>query len=519
MLSEYHTAPVSFEINRAVHRGYRKLSGDGNMRNTLLLPGLFFLLFLVPGPALIGADAVQPQPEQADEAEVTTILDITAFEKKDEFNEFNLEEFINLDIDVTLHGDLWFYQVWENNPRFRDGHAAFLETIARVGLDISYDETFAAQVRAVGTDVHKRPENWTAPRRTDWATRADLANISLSGDLGGLGSTLTVGLQELSYGDGLLIHDGFSEKRAFWSTPIRSFPAVRWSANLNRESTLDLFTAIVHDDYLSHEAFLGSRVLIEGGGQVTGANLNVLSADAGEIDVGLFYKDDNVDRDDNAGLDTSSNTWALSLRDSIRPLFDFLPKFMRRVTVTGEIVKQWGHTKVVENTITSDRHSRSAWGGQLSARYDFSEADSSPYVQARWAQFQGDSRSSSAVESFDPFFSGYGEWGSQWRTGDISGLFLPNSNKRALTLEFGMVPVERTKLRILIHDISLDSKMRFSGSPQWSNEINVIFEHNPCDYAFIGLMLAAAEPGGAAETYYMDDKTQTQIALWAGLHF
>jgi len=491
------------------------------MRNILLLPAFLILFFFVPGPTLPGADATPPQPEQTDKADVTTILDITAYEEEeDEFNEFNLEEFINLDIDVTLHGDLWLYQVWENDPGFRNGNAAFLETIARVGVDVRYGESLAAQVRVVGTDVHKRPENWTAPRRTDWATRADLANVSLTCDLGGLNSTLSVGLQELCFGDGLLIYDGYSEKRAFWSTPIRSFPAVRWTARLSRDTTLDLFTAIVHDDYLSHEAFLGSRVLIEGGGQVTGANLNVLSQDFGEIDAGLFYKDDDVDRDDNAGLDTSSNTWALSLRDSIRPLlFDFMPDAMRRITLTGEVVKQWGRTKVVENTITNDRHTRDAWGGQISARFDFSEADDSPYVQARWSQFQGDARSTSAVESFDPFFSGYGEWGSLWRTGDISGLFFPNSNKRAVTLEFCMVPVERTKLRVLFHDISLDQKMSFSGSPQWSNEIDVIFEHKPCDYAFIGLMLAAAEPGGAAESYYQDDETQTQVAVWAGLHF
>jgi hypothetical protein len=477
-------------------------------------------MLILPGPALMGADTTPAQPEQLDEDDVTTLLDITASEDEDAFNEFNLKDFINLDIDVTLHAGLWFYQVWENNPNFRDDHASFLETVARVGADLQYGDGFAAKLRVVGTDVHNRPENWTAPRRTDWATRADLASVSFTGATRDLRSTITVGLQEMSFGDGLLIHDGYTEKRAFWSTPIRSFPAIRWKTQFSDTYTVDLFTAVVHDDYLSHEAFLGSGVLIEGGGQVTGANLNILSDDLGDIDVGLFYKDDQVDGDDNAGLDPSSNTWALSFRDSIRPLFfDSMPDFLRRITLTGEIVKQWGRTKVVENTVTNDRHNRDAWGGQISARYDFTDAKSSPYVEARWAQFQGDSRSSSSVESFDPFFSGYGEWGDLWRTGDISGLFYPNTNKRALTLEFGMTPVERTKVRVVYHDISLDQKMRFSSSPQWSNEIDVIFEHEPVKYARLGVMVAAAAPGGAAEDFYNDDKTQTQIAVWAGLHF
>jgi hypothetical protein len=465
------------------------------MRNFLVIPVLLLCSFLVAtGTAVCsdGADGPVAPQEQPD------------------FNEFNLKDYVGIDIDVELHASMVVSSVWVNNPGYSSGNAMFVENVVGVGAEFWYGEHLKAEFRVVGSDVHRRPRDWTNPQRTDWGTRTDIAYVQLSAE--SLGN-LTVGYQEICYGDGLLISDGFADKRAVWSNRIRSFPAVRWQKEILRGFTLDLFTAIVHDNYLNYEAWLGDRVRTEGGGNVSGANLKILDEETfGEIDVGLFFKEDKIEDDDPLNRDPNSDTWALSLRDSVT-WEDF--------TFTGEIVKQWGRTKVVGSTLTNDRHPRSALGGHATVQYDIPEVSFEPYVRARWAQFQGDSPSSSTVEAFDPFFSGNQTWGT-WYMGDMSSYFYPNSNKRVIMVEGGLVPVEKTRIRLIYYDISFDQKMRnLSGSPQWSNEINLIFDYKLCDKSnsFVGLLLGATTPGGAAEAYFGDDRTQKEVAVWAGFSF
>jgi len=509
------------------------------MRQILLLLVLFTLVISIPVQGFPAEYANSPDQEMNEESrdEATTLdivvpedflfgdeklevtqLDITAEGPEPAFNEFNLDDFIGVNIDMTVHGDLWLFTLWNDNPRFIDDYSGFTEVVARVGADFAYGSNFKASFRIVGTDVHNNPEERTMARRTDWGTIIDLANISFSGDMGSIRPTMTIGWQELSFGDGLLIYDGFSEKRAVWSSPIRSFPAVRWTLEIGESYTVDIFSAMVHENFLNYETYMGDPTnpqRVEGGGQVSGVNVNILSDLLGEVDAGIFYKDDDAQKDNPGRLDPNSNTYAVSLRDEV---------FINPITITGEIVKQWGRTKVVENALDTDRHSRSALGGQISAEYAFTKEDDSPYVKARWAQFQGDRHASSTVEAFDPFFSGSRRWG-EWYLGDMTSFFYPNTNKRTIALEFGMTPIDRTQLTLILYDISLDEKYNYSGSPQWSNEANLIFEYMPCDWGFVGILLGVAKPEGAAKKFHeistgeRANETQTEVALWAGFSF
>jgi len=506
------------------------------MKKSVFIQGLFLLFLLLPAGGLFAADKDQAPGKEVEKEKgetPVTSLDIT-WERPapPAFNEFNLEKFTGLDVDMTLHGDLFISGIWNNNLHFNnDEKAGFAETYARVGADFAYGDNLSASFRVVAADATSRAEKWTMPERNDWGIRPDIANISLHGALWDLDSTLTVGLQELSYGDGLLIDDGYSDRRAVWSNAIRSFPAIRWRVGVGPGYTLDLFTAMVHDDYLNYEGFLGDRgkyrsyaayiandrFRVQSGGQVSGADFKVLSDTFGEIDAGLFFKDDQGNgKDDPHGRDAGSNTWAASLRDAVTvDPFRATGPF----TVTGEIVKQWGRTNVVENVITNDSHRRSAMGGQVSLRFDFTRSKNTPYIKGRWAQFQGDNPSSRTVESFDPFFSGNRDWG-EWYLGDITSYYYPNTNKRAISVEFGLVPVEKTRVRLIYYDISFDQKLRsISGSPQWSNELNLVVDYAPCDYGTVGFLVGAASPGGAAEKFYGDNKTQTEVAAWIGFSF
>lgn len=488
------------------------------MEKSLLLMSL--CLAVVVALALpAAADEEAPSLISDSDETTTTLLPDIVFEEP-AFNEFNFWDTLGIELEMTLHGDLWAYSLWENNVHFSDRNAAFVETIARLGAEFKYGSSLLAQIRMVGVDVHGRPERWTAPMREDFHNRLDLANMSVLSDIGGMDSTVTVGVQELGFGDGFLVWDGYSDKRAVYSNAIRSFPAVRWTLGVAEGTTLDLFTAVIHDDHLNYEAWFGDRAVVEGGGQLSGVNMNLVASHIGDVDLGLFYKGDNSDSDDPLGRDTNSNTWALSLRDAISLADLGLPDSLERVTFTGEIVKQWGRTKVVEGSLVGKRASRSALGGQLALKYDFTDEANSPYARVRWTHYQGDSNTTSRVEAFDPFFPApYYDYG-MWNLGDISSYYYPNSNKRVITLEYGMEVLTDLICKILFYDISLDQKVDFSGSPQWSNELNLVFDYIPCDYGFLGCLLGAATPGGAAKRFYGGGhETQTQVAVWAGLTF
>jgi len=430
-------------------------------------------------------------------------------EEEKPFNEFEIGDIL----DVILHGDLWLYHIRTNNVYHTDGNAAFTELTARFGADFRFKEIdwFTGQLRAVRTEVHGRPDKWTAPARDDAGDRVDLANFTISGELGTLPTSLTVGIQELGYGDGLLIFDGYTDKRAVWTTPIRSFPAVKWNIKPHEDISMDFFAAQFHNDHVSYETYLGSGVGVQGGGQVYGSVFNYTTDSVGCLEIGLFLKDEDIRDGHNNGLDTGSNTWALSLRES---------KDLGSFNLTAEIIKEWGRTRVVQNSVApnSPLQSRDAWGGHVSGTYSFTMTEESPYLKARFAYFQGDRSGTSSVESFDPFFYGFNDWGS-WFLGDMTSYSLTNTNEQAISLEFGMVPFDKSKLRVFLYDFNLDQEMPFSHSKAWSNEANIVFDYFPCDYIFLGAMAGAVIPKAAAESFNGDDEIQTEVMFWAGFYF
>ncbi len=480
------------------------------------------ILFLAPADYLTAEET----DTQADREEAVLVVEEpseeeTATVRVRDFNEFYLTDSLRL----TLHGDLWLYSVHTHDDyhqsnvqvgnSIEDSDSSFTEVTARIGADLVYEDFLGLHLRAVGTSVWYDPDTWTYPRDTrEWNTRFDLANISLTGDMGDIRTTTTIGLQELQYGDGMLIYDGYSEKYAKWTTPMRSFPAVKMSMEIEQGYTLDLFSAMVHDHRVSYEAYLGSGTGIRGGGGVTGANLSGLDEEIGKFDIGLFFKFEDIDKADNNNLDTNSNTWALSFRDE---------KKIGDILFTGELVRQWGRTKVERNTCTGERHHRRSWGANFTARYDFDDTWGKPYVKGRYAWFQGDRPTTRSMEGFDPFYYGFGDW-SYWYMGDMSSYSLYNTNLRAYILESGFEPTEKTMLRLLFYDLSFDQMMDYSGSASWSNEINLVFDYSPCDYAFFGCMVGAVLPGSAASKFYETNmerasEIQTEFMVWGGIKF
>ena len=169
-------------------------------------------------------------------------------------------------------------------------------------------------------------------------------------------------------------------------------------------------------------------------------------------------------------------------------------------------------------TAANTIHRRDSWGGNLSLKYTFGSDEDAPFLKARYSYFQGDRKGTSAVESFDPFYYGFYDWG-YWYLGDMTSYSLTNTNERAASIEFGFTPLAQTRIRVFLYDFSLDKETPLVTTRSWSNEVNVVFDYFPCDYAFIGAMAGAVVPGSAAETFNGDDRTQTEVMVWAGLYF
>ena len=267
---------------------------------------------------------------------------------------------------------------------------------------------------------------------------------------------------------------------------------------------------LLDENRVTYEAYLGSAVGVEGGGRLFGGNARLEREDLGETDLGLFYKDELISASRNQGLDPDSDTWALTLRHAR----DFGP-----ISLSAEAVKQWGRTGVVRNAVTSgDRRDRDAWGGNVAATWRLGSAWDAPHIRARYAYFSGDDRKTARVESFDPFFYGFTDWGT-WYLGDMAGFSLTHTNERVASLELCAWPLHLVKTRLFLYDFTLDRKMPFSRSLSWGREAFVVLEWFPREWVFCGVMAGASFPGRAAKDFYASGKTQQEAITWVGFTF
>jgi hypothetical protein len=422
--------------------------------------------------------------------------------EKGEWNHFEINE----DVSFSLNGYLYLYHIRNHHSYHQqDLNAAFTETTGALGIDFQFQEDFSGQFRIVGRGISGRPNGYVWVRDdltsdflmtgnntvdSDLETMLDLANVTWSTALGETPVDITAGYQELIYGDGFLIMDGYSEKLVPWTNPILSFPAVKASFALSDNNTLDIFTADIRNDFITMEAFLESGMLYNTGGSLHGINFHMAECGSEEvtqdINVGLYYKDER------SNTQTGSDTLSISFRDALD---------CGQFKLTGEIVRQYGQTRVSNGMPVNRNLTRRAWGGHLTGRFDIDKDEpTTPYVEAAYIYFGGDSSSSNYSEAFDPMFYGWGDWGKWW-IGDMTSFMVPHSNARILKLEGGWWLTEMSQLRLMFFDTNLNRRHTFSRSRQWSEEFNVIYDYYFSDHVFAGLMVGANLARGAAEDW------------------
>ncbi len=250
-------------------------------------------------------------------------------------------------------------------------------------------------------------------------------------DVGGSGLGLVVGRQDLQVGDGFLIGDGYSDKRAaLWNIPLNFYDAVRadWQKGP--------WHALAFGSRLS-PSFGGDGVYPRG--TQYGGEAGWSASEERALAFGVFKRNDDGD--------TQNDALAWSLRGALGA---------RGFVLAGEGVAEAG-------TIAgADLKGR---GGHLGLTYSLTRR-MEPYAQVEYLYFSGDKADTPEDESFFPWDYRWTDW-SRWYVGDLVGSTLVfNTDARIWKLECGVSPLEDTSVRLLLHRIDLDTGSSYGGLPE-----------------------------------------------------
>ena len=409
---------------------------------------------------------------------------------------------------IRIKGSLWTYYISQDNSYFGKTSSHFLETTARIGVEAKLTDNISADIQLLGENAIGDATDYTGVTTDDWNVEPELANITY-GNILDEPLSVTLGRQNLEYGDGFLIYDGYSDKRAVWTMSMRSFYAIKGVYKLD-SLQLDAFAAMVDQDYKSYETFLTDATTRTGRRNLYGGNLHFEKEKYGIWDFGVFYKEDK------SALD--SDTLVLSQRGSYT--FDLWPQshILPQLILEGEIVEEFGRTKVQNYALTTSRHDRRSFGGHIDSTLCFTKLNWSPYVRASYIHLPGDDPDTSNNEAFDPMFYGFKDWG-KWLIGSINSYNLFNSNQRTVMAEVGLHPTEATMVRGFYFYTRLDRQIMDDAGKNWSHEFNIIFDWYPNKWFFCGAEFGYAHPLNAARAYAGDDQDTTEFVLWVGVEF
>ena len=402
---------------------------------------------------------------------------------------------------IVFSGSLWEYFIYQKNNYFAATQDRWLESVGRLGMQLDVTDQIAVQIQGTGQAINGDADNYNLISKDKLEFELDLANIAIK-NISGAPLSVTLGRQDLQFGDGFLIYDGYYDTVALWLTPITSFNAVKLSFNPEPFS-FDLFYAETIVESQNFEAVLVDGVGFAGDRNLWGLNSNLKTKNSGEWDLGIFFVDDKSA--------INSDTVALSLRGTYETKTN--PTF----TLTGEIVSEFGTTNAKNHSLSTTSQNREALGGHIDGTLSFNELKFSPYLKGRYSHFPGDDPATNENEAFDPLFFKADEFGT-WGGGDINSYNLSNTNERVVMTEVGLFPTETTMFRAQFYFFWLDKEVTAGSGKKWSEELNLIFDWYPNDIFFAGWEFGWARPLKAAKDSFGDRNT-TEFVVWAGVQF
>ena len=407
--------------------------------------------------------------------------------------------------------------VYDNNGfgGAADGTAHdYLSQTVRLYVDASLTDNVEAYVRLIYV------QDWGNMVNND-DVELDLAYITLN-EMYGYPFSLTIGKQELMYGEGFLVGDGTrpgtidSAGTVYQYDNRKAFEAIKavWDYEPHQ---IDLFVAkLTEGSAVAPVAAAAPWAPWSNGVQpvdsdmdLYGVNWNYDGGMYGLWDLGLFYSQSNVV----VASDGDNEVWALSIRgEGTIPQID-----VGTLALKGEIVKEWGIVETAMQPVTAttgDPEALNAWAGYIEGEYTFDNVYA-PYLGLGYIYMSGDDDDSDAIEHFNPLAEDetYGQiaeviYGQQyWQgTGDTS-----MTNASIWKFSAGVNPTENTSLDLTYYSLrAVQPVWAWSGDTDDQNqyvgsEYDVTFGYNYSEDVTFGLMYALFIPGKFFEEGAADD--------------
>lgn len=415
--------------------------------------------------------------------------------------------------NIKVGGDIQVYAVTEDDLDLDSsgistgdtpvGEGEYITSYARLYLSADLTDNVAAYIRllserdwgddatALGTAAPNAGVLNPNANRTDLDVELDLAYVTFK-DVLGYPLTLTIGRQELFYGEGFLIADGEvnSYDGSFEYDLKKSFDAIKASFDL-KPFTLDLFTAKFIEGVTSNTD-----------ADLYGVNLTYDYLDQATFDVGFFATSYHPELVTNVITGTANaaddDLYAISFRGEGEPL----PQLIPGLFVKGELVYEWGDK--LEGTTQSDRD---AWGGYGGLEYllDFYME---PYIKTNLVIMTGDKTyGDSKYQKFEPLFSGevYGLIANdrdllglnevtRASRSDLTGEAI--TNMRIFSLGGGIKPTESTKIDFTWYSYDVQNKWVNASGDGFGDEIDITFDYDYTEDVRLGLTIAVFNPEG-----------------------
>ena len=380
----------------------------------------------------------------------------------------------------------------------------YLSQTVRLYVDASLTDNVEAYVRLIYV------QDWGNMVNND-DIELDLAYITLN-DIYGYPFSLTIGKQELLYGEGFLVGDGVrpgtidSLGTVYQYDNRKAFEAIKavWDYEPHQ---IDLFVAKIIEGAAVAPVAVAAPVApwsngvqpVDSDVDLYGLNWNYDGGMYGLWDLGLFYARSNIV----VASDGENQTWALSLRGE-----GTIPQInVGTLALKGEIVKEWGTVEPGMQPVTAatgDIENLNAWGGYVEGEYTFDNVYA-PYLGLGYIFMSGDNDDSDAIEQFNPLCEDetYGQiaeviYSQQyWQgTGDTS-----MTNASIWKLSAGVNPTENTTLDLTYYSLSASQPIwAWTGDADDQNqyigsEYDVTFNYNYSEDVTFGVMYALFIPG------------------------
>jgi hypothetical protein len=354
---------------------------------------------------------------------------------------------------LRLKGEGWAYGFAERNAYFAAGdNYAWIELMLRAQATLELGDHVVLEARGVGETTLGHDyffDGNEAFKGERYYGRVDLASLNLERLLDGK-LTVKLGRQEIIYGEGFLVGDGYDEYGNLlyrqakvaelgtdsrfggtgqWTIPVKSWDAARVSLDLE-PVTLDFMVSRLDPTVIEDPAVPPGTVLP---GIVAAAD-GEWSGESVSVGVtGVHHR--LMQQAFDLGLEPSQLT-AASLRTKWTP-GDW--------KIEAEVVAETGRDADVD---------RRALGARLNARHTWSMNPYSPWVRGSLYYFSGDDPDTEVNEAYDSLFYDWSDFG-RWYLGDISAAeFFGNSDQLVAELGVGFQPTPLQNVKLLFYGIA-----------------------------------------------------------------